>query len=452
MSTQSPQPSTLAAPVGFSALTSSPSQPGILNGTFSFTIPDRFTAAPNAVVTGSFHFSDATVDPNLGFQAIPLDSLEVNLLAPDFSATFSLVDALGPATADFFNGVFSGIDYDVADASAPSNGGVSPLLAFVINRDTFAVADFNGDIADGLVGYSPLSDTPPIGGLELIGTPGNDSLVGTAGADLISGLGGDDLITAGSGNDTVNGDIGDDQILGGGGNDIITGGDGIDVIFGDDGPGSGSFGSRNDQISGGRGKDRIFGEAGNDQINGDDGDDNLDGGEGFDIISGDNGRDRIFGSSGDDQLFGNTGNDQLNGDTGFDALDGGDGNDRLTGADLSNSQFGLGAGEVDTLTGGIGSDTFILGDATWVYYDDRESTTSGDSDYALITDFSASRDFVQLKGSADFYSFDFFTNSAGVLSAGLIYDPGVVPRGELIAIFENAAPTLRITAPAFRFV
>lgn len=329
---------------------------------------------------------------------------------------------------------------------------------------------------------------------EFIGTSGDDVLVGTNGTDIISGLGGDDtilalagndqifggngddLIQAGDGNDTVDGGSGDDQISGEAGNDTITGGNGLDVIFGGDG---------NDIISGGSGNDRIFGENGNDTINGDAGNDIINSGDGDDLVSGGTGKDRIFGGAGSDQLFGDAGNDSLNGDSGFDIIDGGDGNDFLfggseddtlnggagtdtldggTGFDTLNGGdgrdtltgvdtiLGFGTGEIDTLTGGLGRDTFILGDATRVYYDDGNALTTGESDYAFITDFNASQDTIQLHGSANLYSLDFFTSSLGSIDAALIYDPGVTARGEVIGIIQNVSTNLNITSHAFAFV
>ena len=111
-----------------------------------------------------------------------------------------------------------------------------------------------------------------------------------------------------------------------------------------------------------------------------------------------------------------------------------------------------GAGEMDTLTGGASKDTFILGDKNAVYYDDGNPSTTGESDFALITDFDPNQDFIQLNGSAENYSLDFFTSNSGSTNAALIFDPGASARGELIATLEDVSPKLNLSNRAFIFV
>ncbi len=281
---------------------------------------------------------------------------------------------------------------------------------------------------------------------ELIdGKGGNDILQGLGGSDRILGGGDNDLISAGRGNDTVEGGTGSDLISGNSGDDSLSGNQGQDNILGGEG---------NDEINGGEDSDRLLGEAGNDNINGDNGNDTLDGGTGNDTVNGGNGIDNLFGGNDSDSLSGGVNNDTLTGGFGNDNLDGGEGDDKLIGVDstTAGSGVGFGAGEVDTLTGAAGSDTFVLADATRVYYSDGDPLTLGDSDYALITDFNASEDTIQLKGSADLYSLDFFTSTTGTVDALLIYDPGVTARGEAIGILQNASTDLTISSPGFSFV
>ena len=335
--------------------------------------------------------------------------------------------------------------------------------------------DFNGDGADDLLIGAPFADPNSnsdagqsyllfgLPSLELIGTDGNDALTGGRGRDRIEGLdgddilqglgssdlilggSGDDLIAAGDGNDTVEGGSGNDIISGDQGNDILAGDRGRDTIFGGDG---------DDQISGGAGKDRILGEFGDDILKGGKGKDIIDGGEGNDLVFGGAKADWILGGTGDDDLLGEAGADTITGGFGDDLLNGGDGVDHLIGVDPSNPGVGLGfgAGEVDTLTGGAASDTFILGDENHVFYDDGNLFTRGESDFALITDFNAGEDFIQLKGAAELYTLDFFTSEMGTINADLIFDPGITARGEVIAILQDVSATLNITDPSFLFV
>lgn len=205
----------------------------------------------------------------------------------------------------------------------------------------------------------------------LLGTLENDGIAGLEGSDVIFGGGGNDTLEGNLGDDFLFGEFGDDQLFGGGGRDLLDGGDGNDLGFG---------GNGNDVVAGGLGNDTLFGNAGNDIVNGQDGND---------LINGGNGLDTLLGSLGNDTLFGGAQADRLLGGFGNDLLDGGSGNDTLIGVDTSNPNPG--AFEVDILNGDEGSDTFVLGENDQVYY-----LGGGDSDYALITDFSIDEDVIQL--------------------------------------------------------
>ena len=87
-------------------------------------------------------------------------------------------------------------------------------------------------------------------------------------------------------------------------------------------------------------------------------------------------------------------------------LIGTDGNDLLVGQSGSDLLVGTpdnGQGEIDLLIGAGGSDTFVLGDATTVYYDDGLALTAGVDDFAAIADFNAAYDTIQLHGNARDY-------------------------------------------------
>ncbi|MFK8185041.1 MAG: NF038122 family metalloprotease [Phormidesmis sp.] len=91
---------------------------------------------------------------------------------------------------------------------------------------------------------------------------------------------------------------------------------------------------------------------------------------------------------------GDDGNDFLYGGIGSDTLEGGGGNDVLEGSDV----IAAGYFEKDILAGGSGSDTFVLSSLNQSYY-----LGGNNNDYALITDFNAAEDIVQLYGSAGDY-------------------------------------------------
>jgi subtilisin family serine protease len=129
------------------------------------------------------------------------------------------------------------------------------------------------------------------------------------------------------------------------------------------------------------------------------------------------------------------------GTTGNDTITGGSGNDRISGVlATGTSAEAMGAGQIDTLTGGAGADIFVLGDSRGVFYDNRNSRNTGTGDYALITDFKSGEDKLQLSGSSYL-----FTVSSGDLSLywdrngnGKL-DTGGRNQDELIAVLEGVA-------------
>ena len=88
------------------------------------------------------------------------------------------------------------------------------------------------------------------------------------------------------------------------------------------------------------------------------------------------------------------------GTTRSDVITGAGGNDRLSGVLASGtSSFAMGRGQIDEITGLAGSDVFVLGDSRGVFYNDRNSRSSGTSDYAYIKDFKSGEDKLQLRSS-----------------------------------------------------
>ena len=169
----------------------------------------------------------------------------------------------------------------------------------------------------------------------------------------------------------------------------------------------------NDNLAGGATNDTIRGGAGNDKITGGDGNDALLGESGNDILNGGRGNDSVFGGAGGDRIFGD------------------EGNDVLTGADAA---AGRGFGEIDRFTGGAGRDRFVLGVTGGAFYNDGNISTSGISDYALIADFNALEDTIQLSGSKSRYTL-------GATPTGLATGTAIFlneSRPELIAIVQGS--------------
>lgn len=106
------------------------------------------------------------------------------------------------------------------------------------------------------------------------------------------------------------------------------------------------------------------------------------------------------------------------GAAGADTIVGTSGNDKIWGVPATGTS--LGRGTIDTLTGNNGNDIFVLGDSRGRFYDDGKDKTAGNSDYALIKDFTAG-DKVQLSGTLTDYNQAMITLN-GVTGAGIYYD------------------------------
>lgn len=181
-----------------------------------------------------------------------------------------------------------------------------------------------------------------------------------------------------------------------------------------------------------------------------------------DRFNGGIGNDLIYGGGGDDLLLGGDGNDVFGGGTGNDRVDGGNGSDQISGVEELSSGTGTirGLGEIDTLTGGAGTDHFILGQvvaqkyggAPYKYYDDGDNQTAGANDYALISDFNSSQDQIQLLGKASEYLLQ-PTNSSLPAGTGIYVKKSGSEPNELIAILQEVTPfSLNLTASYFNYV
>ncbi|MEH1842168.1 MAG: hypothetical protein V7L20_26410 [Nostoc sp.] len=184
------------------------------------------------------------------------------------------------------------------------------------------------------------------------GASGNDILTGTSGNDTISSFGGDDRVSGNAGNDLIIAEVGEDFYNGGAGIDTIDYSYYSNGIVADLTNGLVYFLTIPDIE---------------------------------DVISFEN----IIGCEGGDYLIGTAGNNYLSGNAGDDVL---------VGVSSDN-----GRNSIDTLRGGSGSDLFILGSTTTVYYNDGNNSNSGTRDYAVISDYTTLQDTIRLQGSASDY-------------------------------------------------
>jgi Ca2+-binding RTX toxin-like protein len=160
------------------------------------------------------------------------------------------------------------------------------------------------------------------------------------------------------------------------------------------------------------------------------------GGGGNDTIWGNTNNDEIYGGDGNDSLFGWTGNDTLYGNRGSDYLNGGAGSDYIQGtwATTYNSY------EYDTLVGGAGMDTFVLGDRyTGNFYQGLG--------YATITDYNGFDDYIQVKGSSWNFTLDKSSNFGGSSSL----DTAIYRNGDLLAVVQDTT-SIQLTSYYFKFV
>jgi Ca2+-binding RTX toxin-like protein len=296
---------------------------------------------------------------------------------------------------------------------------------------------------------------------SLSGLAGNDFLNGGAGNDTLNGGAGNDTTRADVGNDTFIGSLGNDSLDGGAGTDVanysnllnssstpqsitllttgtvLKGTSGTDQLFkvetvianasaenntidvstslspifvvvdlADVNSNLQVFNSSSSPIPflafNARNFDDVIGTNQNDRITGDSQNNKLLGNSGNDTINGAAGNDTIDGGFGNDSLNGGAGNDSLVGGAGKDILLGGAGNDFLTGVNSSSSTAG--ANEIDTLTGNLGNDRFVLADSTKLYYQSISAAAFGVNDYARINDFQSGVDKLVLKSGINYFT------------------------------------------------
>lgn len=149
---------------------------------------------------------------------------------------------------------------------------------------------------------------------------------------------------------------------------------------------------------------------------------------GNDTLLGDVYGDSLYGGSGNDKLLGYGGNDLLIGDLGSDTLNGGSGNDTLRGFSWGYNR------EIDTLIGGRGADTFMLGDATGIFYLGGRTSSGRDASYARIADWNPGEDRIQVRGGSSSYKLVKNQNWLGSSAK----DTGIYVGNDLIGVIQDS--------------
>ncbi|MEO0803170.1 MAG: family 16 glycosylhydrolase [Cyanobacteria bacterium J06642_2] len=387
----------------------------------------------------------------------------------------------GGADADILLGQ-AGVDYLYAgDGNDSVSGGAdSDVMYGGTGADTLDGGD-GIDVIDGEAGNDIISGGNGIDYLyggenddSLLGGAEGDEVYGGSGADTLFGDVGNDVLFGEAGNDRLEGGDGDDYMMSGEGDDHLDGGNGsdhwaeyadVDFVLTDSslsGLGTDTF-ANIEQITLGGGDSANHINASdytlsNLFLHGGEGNDTLLGGAEDNYLYGDGGEDELYGGRGRDRIFGGDGRDVLNGGMGYDELLGGAGNDVLTGGWGHDTLTGVGdndgRGTVDELSGGFGRDLFVLGETGAVFYDDGIQDSDGSTDYAILRDFNAWRDRIQLSGSSDLYVLG-SSEVPGLSGRSLYLDSdgsgSVTTNDELIAVVQGNA-NLSLNSRDFVFV
>ncbi len=406
------------------------------------------------------------------------------------AGTYNLTFSVGSTTVGFV----SSVTIDTKNVKVDFNSDALIDIADLDNSATITGTVNNDNLSGGA------------GNQNLVGLDGDDRIYAASGNDTVQGDNGNDLLVGGTDNDILLGGAGNDTLIGvhplrfdPGKNEIdrLRGNGGADVfVLGD---GNGAYYKYNATLDQGIIKDfnpnldtiQLYGRPSNyrlqvsngstniyygetsssrneligvvegviglknsgtefsyvdnaDLLVGVAGNDRLGGGDTNQTLNGLDGNDTLFGRAGNDTLDGGNDNDSLIGGTGNDILLGGAGNDTLTGVDLSSLNPGY--NEVDRLRGSNGADLFILGDSNRVYYNRGASAAEGNLDKAIVKDFNASIDSIQLYGSASNYQLRISNDNTNIFYG----EAGTTPR-ELIGIVEDVTG-LNLSDSAFKYV
>ncbi|MBB3017131.1 Ca2+-binding RTX toxin-like protein [Microvirga lupini] len=305
------------------------------------------------------------------------------------------------AGADGNDTLNGGAGVDTLDGGAGND-------VYIVDDSGDAIVEAAGDGYDSVQASTDYVIGNNVERLTLIGA----ALTGTGNAldNTLTGNALNNSLVGGEGNDTLDGGVGADTLEGGTGNDVYDV-DAADTIVEQEGDGAGYDTARAsaDYVLGLNVEHLILvgsavsgtGNSQNNLITGNDLDNILSGADGDDTLDGGNGNDTLIGSTGQDSLIGGSGNDvyvidaedgdiidEQGGDTDIDSV-------RTTLADytlgarlenlviLNNTRFNVatgnslandittgsnddyldGRGGNDTLRGGLGNDSYFVGDA-----------------------------------------------------------------------------------------
>lgn len=241
---------------------------------------------------------------------------------------------------------------------------ITPEVIRLIRPFHVAMGD-GDDVASG-------SEAPD----SLVGGNGNDQLIGFGGSDTLLGGADDDVLLPGNGADRVDGGAGRDKVSYV--DRIFSSGVTLNFATGvHGGAAAGDVFISIEQFEGSRSADTITGNATSEAFDGERGNDSISSGLGNDVLVGGAGADTLDGGAGIDtanyaaaeqgvsvSLADGTGQSREQGVLATDRLLnienvlGSAHNDRLVGSQASNLLNGLGG--IDTLTGDLGDDTFIV--------------------------------------------------------------------------------------------
>ncbi len=216
--------------------------------------------------------------------------------------------------------------------------------------------------------------------LNAFGTSGDDNLAGTNADDTLTGLAGNDTITALAGDDTLDGGTGADTLIGGTGDDVYIVDNTGDVVTENSGEGTDTIQSsvtyalptnvENLTLTG-TGDINGTGNSAVNIITGNSGNNVLDGGAGADTLTGGGGNDTFIVDNSGDVVTASTGTDTIQSSITWDMSASGHNNADVENLVLTGSANINGTGNSldniitsntgrDTLTGGLGNDTYIV--------------------------------------------------------------------------------------------